>query len=268
MKTNNIFFNLFSYLLIFFIIDLTYSKIVLLSYATDDDFNMSKIRFELEAKSFYDFDKIKIYRPEDLSKSFTTQYKNIFQLKRGAGYWIWRIHIIENELKLLQNDDILLFVDIGCSFKKKYLPKFIELVNLLKASSKSILGFELPFPERVYTKAEIFDYFNISKIDPIRNSSQLQAGILFLKKSEQTRQYVNLYLKALSDVPDLITDHLWKKQDPIFRENRHDQSLHSIICKLLNVSILIPNFTHNQTPIIATRLRDKKILEILAKEFD
>ena len=239
------------------------SKIVLLSYATDH-FNISKIRFEIEAKSFYNFDKIRIFDPTDLPKNFTTRYQDILRRRRGAGYWIWRIYFINNELKNLKNGDILLFVDIGCSFKKKYLNKFHYLINLLKQSEKSIIGFHLGYPEKKHTKTEIFDYFNISETNPIRNTKQLQGGILFLKKSKQSQNYVNLYMKAISDEPELNTARLWKTQDAIFKENRHDQSLHSVICKLLDIAIIIPDFTNSRkTPIMATRLGDRKILKIL-----
>jgi hypothetical protein len=94
------------------------AKVFLISYATDRVYRMSKIRFELEAKKFYNFDKIKIYGPNDLSKEFLNEYKDILSRRREAGYWIWRIKIIEKELKNLDYDDILLFIDVGCSFKK------------------------------------------------------------------------------------------------------------------------------------------------------
>lgn len=245
------------------------AKIVLISYATDREFRLSKVRFELQAKNFFNFDKIKIYGPDDLPKDFAMKYESILARKRGAGYWIWRIKLIEDELKQLNYGDILLFVDVGCIFKKKYLSKFHELINTLKKSEKSILAFELSYPEKKHTKVEIFDFFNISKSSWIRESKQLQATVLFLKKTENLNKYVYTYLKAISEEPELITDKLWKEQESIFKENRHDQSLHSVICKLTNISIIIPDFlNHRKTPIMATRLRDVKMLKIIDQHFE
>lgn len=259
--------NFFFFCFIFFYHAL--AKVVLISYSTDRIFRMSKIRFELEAKMFYNFYKIKIYGPKDLSKEFTNKYKDILNRRRGAGYWIWRINIIERELKNLDYDDILLFVDVGCIFKKKYLNVFRDLIKTLKCSDKSIIGFKLGYPEKKHTKVEVFEYFNISKSSWIRESKQYQAGILFMKKTDKLNEYVNLYKKAIKDKPELITDFLWKKQDKIFKDHRHDQSLHSVISKLTNITLDMPNFTlSRQTPIMATRLRDRLMHKIIEKYFE
>jgi hypothetical protein len=222
-----------------------------------------------DIKKFYNFDKIKIYGPNDLSKEFLNEYKVILSRRRGAGYWIWRIKIIEKELKNLDYDDILLFIDVGCSFKKKYLNIFLDLIQQLKSSDKSIIGFKLGYPEKKHTKVELFEYFNVSESSWIRNSKQLQGGILFMKKTEKLNEYVNLYIRAIKKEPELITDFLWKKQDKIFKEHRHDQSLHSVICKITNISLDMPDFTNSRkTPIMATRLGDRRMHEIMEEYFE
>jgi hypothetical protein len=90
-----------------------------------------------------------------------------------------------------------------------------------------------------------------------------------MKKTEKLNEYVNLYLRAIKEEPELITDLLWKNQDKIFIENRHDQSLHSVICKLTNISLNLPNFSNSRkTPIMATRLQDRKIHQIIEQYFE
>lgn len=243
------------------------AKLVLVSYG-DDNFKISKERLLTDAKQFYNFDEINIYGPQDLSPQFRNQYADILRRSRGGGYWIWRSHVIEEKMKELQYDDILLFVDAGCAFNSQYLHIFEKYVEMLKASDKSMLVFQLQHQERKWTKIEIFNFFNISLDDPITYSGQIMATVTFFKKTPELLKYFDINRDVIQQNPELITDKLWARQIPEFQENRHDQSIFSVLTKILNNAIVMPDITYSYTsPIMATRLNDQKILRIIKSRY-
>ena len=78
-------------------------------------YNNSKKRLYQEALDTKWFDTIKIYSPQDLSIDFKEKYKNVLKHKRGVGYWIWKLDIIKNRLHDISDNDILIYIDAGCS---------------------------------------------------------------------------------------------------------------------------------------------------------
>ena len=76
--------------------------------------SLDRIRREAEASGF--FDAIHTYTEHDLEPWYRRQYADRFRrYKRGYGYWIWKSHIIKNELDSLKPDDILVYLDAGCT---------------------------------------------------------------------------------------------------------------------------------------------------------
>lgn len=68
----------------------------------------------LEATMPIYFDKFKVYTFEDLDHNFIEDHDHIFKHKRGGGYWIWKFHIVQKHLNLIDDDDILVYLDGGC----------------------------------------------------------------------------------------------------------------------------------------------------------
>ena len=64
----------------------------------DKNFEKSKKRLQKEALETKWFDSVTIYGPEDLDDSFKMRFKDILRKPRGAGYWIWKSHIISKRL--------------------------------------------------------------------------------------------------------------------------------------------------------------------------
>ena len=85
--------------------------------------------------------------------------------------------------------------------------------------------------EKYWTTKEIFKYFNIQNNAEITNSYQYLGGVFILKKNKHSKQFINLFLKVLHDHMDLFTDKYNNYQDSIFIDNRHDQSISSLIRK-------------------------------------
>jgi len=87
----------------------------------NDRFNLSKKRICKEANDLNIFDKIIcetdktiINDTEFSNQLLNNDFKNVFNSRRGGGYYIWKPYIIYKHLQLLNENDILVFVDAGC----------------------------------------------------------------------------------------------------------------------------------------------------------
>ena len=103
-------------------------KIIPIHFITygNDKFKQAKERILKEAKEFGEFKSITGYGPESLPKFFNTKYKDILNLSRGGGYWIWRPIIIHNALQKMNDNDFLVYLDAGCSINSKGKKRFNE----------------------------------------------------------------------------------------------------------------------------------------------
>lgn len=204
-------------------------------------FEKAKIRLVNQAKDFYPFKTIKSYGPEDLPTEFDDQFKNILDMKRGGGYWIWRPIILKQKLDEMDENEFLIYLDAGCHLNKSGMNRFNEYIDLLEKSEFGIMSFQMSGnngpggleKEKCWTTKEIFNYFKVNPESDIGNSGQYLGGILVLKKNKKLMDLLDLFIKAVYDYPIMFTDYYnTMPQHPEFKENRHEQSVFSILRKL------------------------------------
>ena len=92
--------------------------------------------------------------------------------------------------------------------------------------------------EKRWTIKEIFNYFNINLNDEIANTGQVIATVIILKKNDNTKRLINIWNNILYNKKLLFTDHYNKNQESYFKDNRHDQSVFSVIRKMSNPILL------------------------------
>lgn len=148
---------------------------------------------------------------------------------RGYGYWIWKHFIITTELNKLNDNDILLYID-GRSYFHKYnkinwLDYFIENIDWDVAVWQMS-----PFFEYQFTIKEILDHFQLPLSDQI--SYQFASGLILLRKNNKTARLIKQWQDFSSENYLMTTDHFNHLQlDTRFIENRHDQSVFSVLIK-------------------------------------
>ena len=202
----------------------------------------AKERIYDEAKNVGWFDTITIYGPDDLSKDFKNKFKKVLDKSRGGGYWIWKSHIIKKKLEQINNNDILIYLDAGFTINKKGEKRFREYIEMINKSDEGILSFQNGQTERLYTTKQIFEYFKVDQNSSIATSQQLLGGIRIMKKNNNLINLINMECKVYSDNQLLITDYYNKNsQESYFKDNRHDQSVFSIIRKISKNPIIIKN---------------------------
>lgn len=229
----------------------------------DHKFTKSKKRIYSEALNCGWFDTITVYGPQDLDPDFKEQFKDILKLERGAGYWLWKAYIIKKKLCEINDDDILVYLDCGCTVNKKGTKRFYQYIEMLNNSDIGIITFKLTHPEKYYTTKEIFEYFKVSPESDIANSGQILSGIRIMKKVPKLVNVIDTELQTYKENPLLITDYYNSKQEEYFIDNRHEQSIFSIITKLDNQIVLddetygknFNNIKMQRYPFLATRIR-------------
>lgn len=125
----------------------------------------------------------------------------------------------------------------------------------------------MTYKEYQYTKKIIFDYFEenfknnnieISK-DTMKNSIQCLGGVQIIKKTKHSSKIIKIW----SDITKnhfLINDMITNEEIPEFIENRHDQSIYSILVNIfgsikLKDEVDFDNWTDgNEYPFLAKRL--------------
>jgi len=206
----------------------------------NERFTNSKVRLCNEAKNTGWFDNITSYSPEDLDDDFKSKFENILQNGKGNGYWIWKPYIIKKQLDKISDNDILVYLDAGCSINSNGKNRFNEYIEMLKQRDEGSISFYLPpHPEELWTIKEIFQYFNVENNSEIKTSAQIMATVIIIKKNPNSIKLLELWNKTLHDNPLLFTDYYNNRQDSYFKDNRHDQSVFSVIRKMNN-SIIIP----------------------------
>lgn len=227
----------------------------------DNKYATSKIRIKKEAIDFGVFNNIHICGPEDLSTDFKERFIDILKEKRGGGYWIWKPYIINKIFETMSDGEYLVYLDAGCSINKNGINRFYQYLDMLDNSEYGCFGFQMCNPEKIWTKIEIFDYFNIKINSNIANTGQLVGGLQIFKKNEHSNKIIKLWLDTLYKNPQLFTDYKYKTQIKNFRDNRHDQSICSIIRKIYG-SVIIKEETWYRNwnrgkniPFLAKRIR-------------
>lgn len=175
------------------------------------------------------FDKVIEYSQEDINEDFLEYHRDILCNVRGNGYWIWKPYIIKDALSKLEDGDYLFYCDAGAIFVKS----LDYLIKALNASGQDIMFFETPFIEWQWSKADVLEYFNVSLDSSILHSCQRLGGYILIKKTAFSVAFFDRYFDICHKEDHLLTDDLSEsdKQNQVI-ENRHDQSILSILSKL------------------------------------
>ncbi len=227
-------------------------KIFLLAFSTTN-LKLTINRFKDQAKHSKYFSDIKVFTNKSID-NFLKKKINVIRKSsgnRGYGYWIWKPYLILNEINNLDKNDIIIYLDIGCHIISDKKKRFDEYLNFLRKGN-DILGFQyfhpseksfekIKFPNREeykYTKADLLKYFNFLNNEKVFKTPQFWAGCIFFKKTDFSVSFLQEWIKVYENF-SLIDDSPSKEKNfNNFIENRHDQSVYSLLCKKYNVKSL------------------------------
>lgn len=200
-------------------------------------------RLEKEAKEMGVFDFILRFTPESLEADFLDQHGAFLQKnKRGYGFYLWKPYIILQTIKLIRENDILIYADAGCTFNRAGLPRLFEYIELARKSPCGNVSFQLQHEEKRFTKRDLFARFGEDCYPKLGETKQLLAGVFILRKCAHTMSLIEQWhafsqqYHSIDDTPSLL------KNSDDFVEHRHDESVFSLVRKL-GGTVAIPDET-------------------------
>lgn len=237
---------------------------VLINYA-NKTFRPQQKRNTKTGKEIGRFDKVISYSPNNIDPAFYRENEHILSQKRGNGYYLWKPYFIEKTLRQLSDGDFLFYCDSAAFFIETFDP----LIEICKNTGQDIIPFEIPFVEKNWTKRDAFILMNCDSSE-FSESKQRLAGFTLWRKSDFTMNFVAEYLKYGRD-SRIITDSenvLGYDNYPGFIENRHDQSIFSLLSKQYGLEAfrdpsqwgnshrdLYPNSNYNQILFLTRKKR-------------
>jgi hypothetical protein len=184
------------------------------------------------------FDKTVFYNDNDLKndENFWSKHSSfISKNKRGYGYWLWKPYLIQKTMSLLNDGDILMYLDAGCEIdirNKNEIEKYFEIVK-----KDYICGtLTSDHPERKWCKMDLLIKLDMVDNDEVLDSIQRQAGAQLIYVCNKTRELINEWYTIVSNDYHMIDDTKSIAPNyPIFKEHRHDQSTFSLLTKKYNL---------------------------------
>jgi len=208
---------------------MTSARTVFLSFASG---NFLKARDELCRSALQvGFDEVRARGFEDLEADFVQTNAQTLSNPRGAGYWLWKPQIILQELKTLNDGDVLVYSDAGRSnyyqfkkFPKKLVKKTREKGFLLGPT----IGQHGPMSK--WTKRDAFILMNMD-FPEIYEAPPIQATWNFWTNCPESFVFLEKWLNYCLD-PRILTD-MENTQGfnnlNDFIDHRHDQSVLSLL---------------------------------------
>jgi hypothetical protein len=172
----------------------------------------------LEAAKSFGFN-VEGFNENNIDESFYNYYSTHFQQPRGAGYWLWKPYIIKHKLSTIEKGDYLIYMDSGGKFIKDPTPLLSQI------DKKGFLTFNLNWKDGQWTKGNIFDTLEAREY---RYNKMILTGCIMMKKSKAVEKIIDKWLHYCSYY-ELVSDTHSDGNFPEFIENRHDQSIFSLL---------------------------------------
>ena len=210
------------------------------------DYVAARKRLADEARRTGEFDDVFDFGWEDASAE--AKKSVLRHEKRGAGYWLWKPDIIHTMLSRIDSGDILVYCDAGCVVNKgrqwKLLFSWLGHVDIIFRRIRTCVF--------NWTRKELLEAFSglDSDFGAIHMCYSFEAGVLLIKKTEFTSYLVGRWRRFMIEHPELVRDVVPSKESlsqlPGFIENRHDQSVFS----MLVYAALLNKETRNKLGIV------------------
>lgn len=219
--------------------------IIVISFA-DSRYTDSLNRLRTQCSNHPDITTFYGYTERNLPKIILEKIGDRLSYNRGYGYWIWKPFIIQYHLEMLTDEECLIYIDAGCNIR--YVRRSDMPVKALCSMSKQeeykgLLVFQKPrdkedglypdyYREEHWTKEDIFSQMGIDLNSVHRDSPQIVSGVIILNKTKDVSNLIDRWRDFMYLFPNLSDDSPSKAPNTVrFIENRHDQSLFSLLAK-------------------------------------
>jgi hypothetical protein len=177
---------------------------------------------------------------------------------RGYGYWIWKSILLEDMLKKIPEGDIVLYADAGCGISTTTAARenMVRWISDCQTHPTHRIAFQMPHLEEVWTKADVFDLLDAHG-DEFTKTGQCIGGIQMYQNTPENRVFIRRYAETVAaDNYHYVSNAPCRRPNPAcFRDNRHDQSISSILFKKYGAAFREDHWKNPDFPIMALRRR-------------
>ena len=207
-------------------------------------------RFCKQAHSVKAFDKIRVY--SEMSEPINIESSH----SRGHGFYQWKSQAVYDASTAMQDGEILVWADVGCSFNPVSQGRLFEYFKMARKDNAVV--FKTYHMEDNYTKRDLFEELGCTS-DAYTQTPQIAATVFVLCINTTTRAFIYDWMKhcTLSNIDDTIVI-----KSPKLRQHRCDQSVFSLLCKKYafksirdETQVWDPLRMFYSRPILATRIR-------------
>jgi len=183
------------------------------------------------------FDEIVTKTDEDLKQDpefWPRHGKFIEANKRGYGYWLWKPYLIMKTMELMNDGDILFYVDSGCELLPNEMNDQAIAEHAERCDKNTILYTLSAYDEKKYNKMDLVNKM-ISDDDEqktqVMNTLQNAATIIVIKKTDKTYDFASEWYAGCCTYHNIDDSPSKEANDPSFVDHRHDQSVFSLLTK-------------------------------------
>ena len=148
--------------------------------------------------------------------------------RRGLGYWLWKPFLISNRLQEIEDGALLIYADAGCEIS---IGKQVDWFHALPTEPDCDLTITCLEPHR--TVGRWTNNYCLKQFDggcKYVARPQYQAGLLFMKNGQRSRELVRLWLEAcVWNHYSCLVDRPDDQERDDFNEHRHDQAILTLL---------------------------------------
>jgi hypothetical protein len=208
---------------------------ILLNYASGDKFKHSQVH-NSQSGLAAGFNVIYQMSDGDIDRNFKTENQRILKERRGVGYWLWKPYFVDRLIWTMSETDVLFYADAGSYFVQRMDPIF----DAIQKDSNGVLAFNMSggHTEKHWTKRDVFRTIGAESPE-YTDTPQRMASFMVFRGTAFAKALVREYLNLCCN-PHLVTDdpNVDGWVEPGFQDNRHDQSIWSVLTKKHRVATL------------------------------
>jgi len=183
--------------------------------------NASAVEHGITETASYDFEELK-------GTAFFSDHREILELPRGIGYWLWKPYIILQAMQKLSEGDIVIYSDCGLRITERLDP----LLAICAETQPIVLFGNGDNTNSTWTKRDCFILMDCDSRS-YWEAPHCDAAFSLFRKSAFTLQFLEEWMGYGSD-PRIITDlpnTCGKKNRPEYIHHRWDQSILSLLAQ-------------------------------------
>ena len=219
-----------------------------------------KEQLEVIDANYHLFKKSFVLNEKDLGNSYEERFAKHFS-DHGFAYWSWKPLAILKALLQTDKDELLFYIDGGCTFPMNDLESFVtDFTNTCEEFEKSdaFIGLtsfnERPwqqfpgFPNVTIVKKEILDEFGLSNNEEfLFRFPHWQSGLILLRNNAETVDFLKEWYAFFLSCYELCvkSDFEDKRgQHPMFIRNNSDQAILQCMLFTKKTKIFSLNFIY------------------------